>query len=265
VTVTTDDAPAVEARPAGSLVKPFLLYNPRSLSPIVLTCEHATNRMPFRKGVGPEQRVILETHWGWDIGGWPLTLDLANRLDASAVGGRWSRLLIDLNRRVDDPTLLRDVAEGVRMPWNENLRGRDIEERILTYHAPYHEEVDRLILRRLVRGVRPLVFAVHSFTPVFDGRERKFELGILYEHHRGLAHRLGRALRNDGFSVRYNQPYSGMAGMMYAVDRHGSHHRLPCLELEVNHGLFSETGAVERIGEAVARGLRLLIDQDSAG
>ena len=89
---------------------------------------------------------------------------------------------------------------------------------------------------------------------------RSFDIGILYEHHRGLAHRLGRVLRDEGLSVRYNRPYSGMNGMMYTADRHGSHHRLPCLEIEVNQGLFDRRGVVPRLGRAVARGARALLE-----
>jgi len=178
---------------------------------------------------------------------------------ASAVGGAWSRLLIDLNRRVDDPTLIRRTAGGVDLPWNRDLTPAGIERRIQTWHTPYHVEVDRVILRRLVRGVRPLLFAVHSFTPVYDGRPRPFDVGILYEHHRALAHRLGRSLSAAGLRLRYNQPYSGMGGMMYAVDRHGSHYRLPCLELEVNQRLFGPRGAHVRLGRIVAAALGQLL------
>jgi predicted N-formylglutamate amidohydrolase len=236
----------------------YLVHAPRSLSALLISCEHATNRLPWRSGVGRRQRRILASHWGWDIGAWDLSLDLARRLDAGAIGGRWSRLLIDLNRRADDPTLMRDRAGGVELPWNAGLDASEVERRILRYHTPYHVELDRLLLRRLVRGIRPLLLAVHSFTPVFDGRPRPFEIGILYEHHRERAHRLGRALRSTGLSVRYNQPYSGMAGMMYAADRHGSHHRLPCLELEVNHEIIRTKTAAKRLGAVVAPALSKL-------
>jgi predicted N-formylglutamate amidohydrolase len=125
-------------------------------------------------------------------------------------------------------------------------------------------EIDRLILRRLVRGVKPILLAVHTFTPRFRGRARPFEVGILYERHRALARRLARELREAGLAVRYNQPYSGMAGMMYAIDRHGSHHRLPCLEVEVNQGLFEQPRAAARLGAIIARGLEALIPGSEA-
>lgn len=236
----------------------FIEIGRRSVAPIVLTCEHAKRRLP--PGVRPSQseRKILRTHWGWDVGAWDLTRLLARRLHTSAIGGRWSRLWIDLNRRVDDATLIRRRAAKMEISWNRNLSVSEFERRVLSIHAPYHEAVDRLIIRRITRGVRPLLFAIHTFTDVFDGRPRPFDAGVLYERDRPLAHQLGRALRDAGLVVRYNQPYSGMAGMMYSVDRHGKHHGLPCLELELNQKLFereSNLAKLARITEAALAGL----------
>lgn len=235
---------------------PWVSVAPRSLAPLVLTCEHAFNRLPFPlRRAEPGVRRALEAHWGWDIGAWALTRELVRRLGGSAIGGRWSRLVIDLNRRVDDPSLIRQTAGEVELPWNRDLEPDEIERRVLAYHAPYHLELDRLILRRLVRGIRPLVLAVHSFTANYEGRARRFDAGVLYERHEDLARRLGRSLREGGLSVRFNQPYSGMAGMMYAVDRHGSHHRLPCLELELNQDLLRSRARIPRIAAIVAAGI----------
>ena len=238
--------------------RPFLLIDPRSLSPLLLTCEHATNRLPFAGRGSRTVRAILDSHWGWDIGAWELTGELTRRLRCGAIGGRWSRLLIDLNRRVEDETLVRRTVEGTSIPWNEGVRVEEIERRMHEFHMPYHAEVDRLILRRLVRGIQPTLLAVHSFTSELKGRARPFDIGVLYEHHRAAAYRLGRTLRNDGLSVRYNQPYSGMLGMMYSVDRHGSHYRLPCLELEINQELFDRPGAARRLGRSIALGLEAM-------
>lgn len=231
---------------------PFLSLAPASIAPVVLTCEHATYRLP--DGIRPDrdEREVLRTHWGWDIGAWSLTRELALSLRCGAVGGRWSRLWVDLNRRIDDPTLARRDAEGIPLSWNRKLGPPALERRVLDYHTPYHVEVDRLILRRVVRGLRPLIFSVHSYTPVFDRRTRRFDIGILYERDLAAARHLGRHLRGGGLSVRYNEPYSGMAGMMYSVDRHAKHHDLPCLELEVNQELFDDPRNLRRLASLVA-------------
>lgn len=239
----------------------FLSIAPGSLRPVVLTCEHATNRLPPPLRARPGDHDLLASHWGWDIGAWDLTRDLARRLRTGAIGGAWSRLVIDLNRRVDEDTLIRRTVEGRPVPWNRRVTPAEIERRMLAYHAPYHLEIDRQILRRSVRGVRPLLFAVHTFTPVWNGRARGFEIGVLYERWGGLARKFTAVLREHGLAVRYNQPYSGKLGLMYSADRHGTHHRLPCLELEVNQGLFDDPKNVPRIGKAVAAGIERLVPE----
>ena len=64
------------------------------------------------------------------------------------------------------------------------------------------------------------------------------------------------AVRKTGLEVRYNQPYSGKRGLMYSSDRHGRHHRLPCLELEINQALLARSGRATTLARTVARGLR---------
>src|SRR5262245_54234884 len=86
----------------------FRLIGPRSLSPIVITCEHASRRLPAGLAPrAPAERRVLGSHWGWDIGAWAVTRRLAASLRASAVGGAVSRLVVDLNRSAGDPSLVR--------------------------------------------------------------------------------------------------------------------------------------------------------------
>ena len=240
--------------------RPYVTLAPRPQLPLLLTCEHASNRLPAGMRATAGERRLLQAHWGWDIGAWELTRELSLRLGAPAVGGRYSRLVIDLNRRLDDPTLIRTKVEGTALGWNRDLDIAELERRFVEYHAPYHLQVDRLILRRLTRGARPLIVAIHTFTDLYLGRPRRFDAGVLYDAHRGLAHRLGRSIRAGGLDVRYNQPYSGMAGLMYAADRHGTHYGLPCIELEFNQGLFRRRGAAKRLGRIVADSLAELLD-----
>lgn len=239
-----------------ALPRPYQLVGASSLAPVVLTCEHASNRIPETVvGRDPDLRSLLKSHWAWDIGAWQFAKEVAGRLGASAVGGRWSRLWVDLNRRVDDPELVLPTVNGVALPWNARLSSRVLERRVSAYHAPYHGMIDQQLARRIVRGVRPMVVAVHCFTPVYGGKRRGFDVGVLYEHHRGPAQRIARRLRDGGFTVRYNQPYSGLHGMMYSADRHGSHHDLVCVEIEVNDALFAHSARIGRLVAVVADAL----------
>jgi predicted N-formylglutamate amidohydrolase len=238
---------------------PFVEIGARSTAPVVLSCEHASRTLPVRFDLDPGLRRILASHWGWDPGAWTVTREIARQLATSAVAGRWSRLWIDLNRRVDDPTLIRERCGNVALPWNRDVGSAERERRVLDVHAPYHERIDRLIVRRVVRGVRPLLLAVHTYTPVLGRSRRAYDAGVLYERDRGPARILCSALREAGLGVRYNEPYSGLAGMMYAVDRHGKHHDLPCLELELNQALFERRGAARELGRIVTAGLERVV------
>ena len=234
---------------------PYRTLHASARSGLLLTCEHATNRLPRSIRPTPAERELLLSHWGYDIGAWPVTRFVARALLAPAIAGRWSRLLADLNRAVDDPTFAREVALGVRLSWNSGVGPRSRIARAVTVHAGYHAALDRLLAARVARGVRPLLVAIHTFTPEFDGQRRSFDAGVLYDEERGLAVRCATALRESGLSVRYNEPYSGRAGMMYSVDRHASHYGLACLELELNQALFERADAHTRVGRAVARAL----------
>ena len=237
---------------------PFLRLRPGSLSPVLLTCEHAAHDLPRPVRTRSGESDILRSHWGWDPGAWDLTRSLSRVTGFGAVGARWSRLWIDPNRRIDDPTLIRTDVEGAAMSFNRRLTAAERERRIGTYHAPYHAEIDRLLMRRIVRGVHPVVLAIHSFTPVLGGHRRDFEVGVLYDDHAVLARRLARGVRAAGFRVRMNEPYSGIAGMMYAADRHGSHLDLPCLELEINQARIDTRGRAEAVAGRLAPAIAAL-------
>lgn len=228
--------------------------------PLILTCEHASNRLPrgFRSK-SPAERALLDTHWGWDIGAWDVAKRLARRLDVAAIGGGVSRLVIDLNRPVVDPTLIRREAGPVPVSWNARVRPAEVERRMIDWHLPYHDAIDRAILRQVTRGVRPLLMAVHTFTPVYEGRRRDLDMGVLFDRSRRHAALLIRGLKREGFRVRANEPYSGEAGMMYSIERHGTHHGLPCLELEMNQALFRDRRAADRLAPKVARALAPLL------
>src|SRR5690606_24040260 len=90
-------------------------------SPFVLVCEHASNYIPaeYHK-LGLEERQLLR-HIAWDIGAANLTRALSKRLDAAAFLGRYSRLLIDLNRPLHVADSIPQRSEATDIPGNRSL------------------------------------------------------------------------------------------------------------------------------------------------
>lgn len=96
-------APDPSGREAAALIgpddpPPFTLVNADGRRPILLVCDHASRAVPRALGALGLDDAALSRHIGWDIGAAELTLRLAHRLDAPAVLGGYSRLVIDLNR-----------------------------------------------------------------------------------------------------------------------------------------------------------------------
>jgi predicted N-formylglutamate amidohydrolase len=231
---------------------PYRILRRRLLTPLILTCEHASNTVPRQHRPSPEDRRLLGTHRGWDIGAWEVARVLSSMLRATAVGGRYSRLVADLNRAPGDPTLVLEGVDGCSIGFNERLTPRAVGKRVAACHAPYHSEIDRQVARRVFAGVRPILLSVHSFTPVLEGKRRDLDVGVLYSAHRDLAVGLSRSLKSRGFRVALNRPYSGLRGLIYAAARHGANYFIPYLEIEISQALIATRASARRIGARIA-------------
>lgn len=242
--------------------EPFRTLRSSSRSRLVLTCEHAGATVPGPHRPSGTDRRALRSHWGFDIGARGVTRAWSRALGATAILGRFTRLWVDLNRRADDATLIRTEVEGEQLSFNRGTGPRERARRLAHHHVPYHAEIERQITRRLAHGVAPVLLAVHTYTPVWNGRDRGFDIGVLYDRDRGLARRLATGCRDAGFSVRYNEPYSGRAGMMYSADRHGTHFGIPCLEIEINQRRVATASDARDVAAALASAVDALAPAD---
>lgn len=224
----------------------------------VVTCEHASCALPREyRGLGLPRSAIVD-HIGWDPGARALQREVGRRLGAACVASRWSRLLVDCNRAPDSASLILARSDGVAVPGNRGLSRAERRRRIDLYHRPYHEAVTRAVDRALRRDPGARLLSLHSFTPVLAGEVRRLDVGVLFDEHPALARQLGRAIAAMGYRVRYNEPYSGLAGLIYSARRHGLAAGIEYVELEVNNALLRSPRAVARVGRDVARAIARL-------
>lgn len=215
--------------------------------PVVVSCEHASRRLPAGWWMSPHDRPLFDTHWAWDIGAAALARELAHAAGAVAVLSRFSRLLVDANRPIDDETLVRREAEGRVVELNRDVSEADLRRRIAEYWEPYHEALDEAV----GGSSAPVVFSVHTFTPSWQGRRRRLEAGVLFDRDVALADRVRRALVDAGLDVRMNEPYSGREGLIYSVDRHARAHGRAAVELELRQDLAVRPGVRARVVHAL--------------
>jgi predicted N-formylglutamate amidohydrolase len=232
--------------------RPFVVepaINPSS--PLLLTCEHATNLTDGLVEVSEGDLPWLQMHWGWDPGAEPLTRALAEHFQAPAVYSRFSRLVIDPNRKREAVDLVRQVTEGHPLSFNEGITEAEIERRWESLHVPFHQAVDETIQARKDRSPEPfLLMSVHTFTRSYMGQERSLEFGVLFDDFEEFAIDLEREVSQRGFESGLNVPYSGANGMMYSPYRHGIQHDIPYIELEVRQDLLDTP---EKVADVAAR------------
>ena len=205
----------------------------QSRPPLLLLCDHASNALP-PGGLGLEP-ALLSTHIAYDIGAAAATRALAGAYGAPALLGSWSRLLIDLNRGADDPTLVMKLSDGSIIPGNRQADAAEVARRIACFHAPYHAAIDAE-LDRIGQGA--VLVSIHSFTPSWKGHRRPWEVGILYDRDVRLAKPLMARLAEAGLKVGDNEPYSG-ALEGDTLWRHGTCRGLPHVLIEMRQDLVS--------------------------
>ncbi len=217
---------------------PFRILGQDRPSRWLITCDHATNRVPDWVGGGTLgiAPADMARHIAYDVGAAGLTERLAERLDAPAILSDFSRLVIDPNRGEDDPTLLMRLYDGTVIPTNRLADAAERQRRLDRLHRPYHAALARVAARHPDR----CICAVHSFTPQLRGRPpRPWQVGILYSH---ADARLGPAMvaacRDQGWITGENQPYDGHLDGD-SVDRHALRHGRPNMLIEVRNDLIA--------------------------
>lgn len=205
---------------------------------VLITCEHASERLPSPWSWSARDRRLVGTHWAFDLGAADLARAYAEEVGGVAVLSRFSRLLADPNRPESSPTLFRDVAEGEPVELNASIDPAEREIRLDGYYRPFHEAVDR----EVAASRAPLLLAMHTFTPLYEGTPRALEVGVLFDREEALALRMVEALRAAGLRAEPNQPYSGREGLIHVVDRHARTHGRRAIEIEVRQDLAVEAG-----------------------
>lgn len=240
--------PAADAQDidGGSLLapdepSPFEIVNPGGASPIVLLCDHASRFIPRALDNLGLSQAELSRHIAWDIGVADITRRLAEAMDAPAVLSRFSRLIVDPNRALDDPTLVPHISDGVIIPGNRDLGAGEIRKRVETFHRPYHAAVERVIDGKIGDGGGaglPALISMHSFTPVIKGAERPWHIGILWNRDPRIPEPLMARLRADGLVVGDNEPYSGRDNHGHTLHVHAEPRGLANVLIEVRQDLI---------------------------
>lgn len=205
----------------------------------LITCDHASNHVPAwvaggDLGVSPAD---MGRHIAYDIGAADVARALGAALNSAVICSNFSRLVIDPNRGLDDPTLIMRLYDGTIIPANRHITPSQVQERIDRLYIPYHSALAQLAAAR----AGCIIVAIHSFTPALRARPpRPWHVGILFDARNDRVSRalLGHLRAQADLCVGENEPYAGhLAGD--AIDQHALQMGRDNTLIEVRQDLIS--------------------------
>ncbi len=240
---------------------PFSLFNAAGKANLLLFCDHAGRAFPARLGalgLGPRE---LDQHIAWDIGIAGLGKRLSLSLDAPLFMTAYSRLVIDCNRRLHDPTSIPQESDRTPIPGNRGLSPEDRRQRQEEIFTPYHMALETELQSRLEGGSVPVVVSLHSFTPMMNGFQRPWHVGILWNRDARLPVPLMRRLAMEpDLIVGDNEPYSGRDGHGYSIKAHAERKGLAHALFEIRQDLIADESGQARWADILHRVLKDVLD-----
>ncbi len=235
-------------------------------SDVILVCEHASRRLPDWAGDLGLSAETRQAHVAWDPGALGLAQGLARRMDATLVAAQVSRLVFDLNRPPDSDGAMAARSEVHDIPGNADLSAAERLRRTEAVYLPFHTALHGLVARRLAMARPPVIVTVHSFTPVWFGKPRATELGVIHDACDRLARIVAaEASARTGLRVALNAPYSAADGVTHLLRLHATPYGLQNVMLEIRNDLIAGKAAEAAMADLLAPVLTAALAQVPKG
>lgn len=243
---------------------PPIVLNADGHLPGIIAVDHAGRTIPEALGDLGLDAHWRDTHHFCDLGAAEIAHALAERIDVPIVLCDVSRLVIDVNRWIEDPRSVVPDVEGTPIPGNMDLNGDALSARQEAIFWPYQSCLGELWMKQKARHERPFFFSLHSCTRVFDGVRRPWDGGTIWHDDSTLSRHLVNSLSRDkSLVLGDNQPYSGLTGA-YTVDRHTYGSGLPACGFEVTNDLIETEADVLRWADLLSDALLAAIKEGLA-
>ena len=247
----------MNSQPSQSLLgtdepSPVRVINPEGRASFLLIGDHAGNRVPRALEPFGVAEADLERHIGWDIGIAALGEVLAERLDATFIAQRYSRLVVDCNRAPEAFDAMPPVSDGTPIPANATLDDAARAARIAAIHAPYQAAITAELARRDAAGEDTILVALHSFTPAMRGFARPWQIGVLHGGgDEAYANRVLAALEARGdLVVGDNEPYA-MNTIDFTIPNHAFAAGRRYVETEIRQDLLANEAQIRNWAEVL--------------
>lgn len=219
---------------------------------LVITCEHGGNMIPHEIQpyifIPPE---ILHSHQGYDIGALDCSRDLYNYLkqhfNILYLTNNQTRLLIDYNRSIHHPQLFSKYSKTLPKRYIENL---------LNDYSKFRTNVKTYIEESIKSNITVIHLSIHSFTPIWKGKTRKTEIGILFDPLRIEEQKFASILRSQiPLICHFNLPYRGTSDGHTQSLRNQFIKKYLGIEIEINQKFIEKSHFSIKIKRMIIEGI----------
>ncbi|MCY1127414.1 N-formylglutamate amidohydrolase [Frigidibacter sp. RF13] len=236
---------------------PVAVENPGGDSDVLIVCEHASNHFPEEFGTLGLSEADRRAHIAWDSGALGIARGLSARLNATLVRATVSRLIYDLNRPPDATGAMPTKSEIFDIPGNASVDDAERLRRTQAIYLPFHARLHAEIAARIAAGRPPVIVTIHSFTPVYFGKARAVEFGVIHDADPALALATVEAARAlTDLRVELNEPYSAADQVTHTLRLQATPYGLRNVMLEIRNDLIATPGAEEAMADKLVPVLR---------
>ena len=221
---------------------------------LLIIVDHANNFIPSKyKNLGLP-KYLIESHIAYDLNILNLSKQINNLLESDIVYGENSRLIIDLNRGQNDPTLIPSISDKKLIPGNIGVSSKEFNFRKRKFYNNYHSKIKKIINEKKIK----LIISMHSFNPYFKGKKRKTEIGILSNKDRRYSDLLIRQMaKSKRYIIGDNVPYKGELkdDTLY---KHGLKKNILHTLIEVRNDLINTEIKVNKMSQFIVSSLKTI-------
>ena len=219
---------------------------------LMLTCEHASNKLPaaFKKFVPAD---VQKTHRAYDIGALQVFRKLVKFAKPEfSCEGKFSRLFVDLNRTITNKSAFSEYYG--KLEASDMAAAKKMKASAIAYWMEYRENVEKFVAKNVntsKKGTKSAAsnaavvhLGIHSFTPTLNGKVRNTDIGILYDPARPLERKYAQVIKDEikrlypHMKVRFNYPYKGTSDGLTTTLRKKFGPRYVGIEIEMNQKFF---------------------------
>lgn len=236
------------------------ILNPDGRGRVVVICEHATHYIPSEyNGLGLSEQD-RKSHAAWDPGARDVSLLLSAALDAPMISSTVSRLVYDCNRPPEAPCAMPEKSERIDVPGNIGLSQTDRDARTHAIYDPFCAAVSKVLD---ARGPDTIIVTMHSFTPIYHGKPRVVELGLLHDDDSRLVDAmLSYADTLPHRRIERNAPYGPEDGVTHSLKIHAQSRGLANVMVEVRNDLLKTEKGIATMAQELLILLRAALQND---